>query len=341
MTRATSLLLGIALTASFATAQIRPAAASSPPLHDDAIGICMEGIAYPFPVKFLPVTLEGQSLRLAYMEVRPSRPNGHTALLLHGKNFYGSYWETTARALADAGYRVVIPDQIGFGKSSKPLIDYSFKTLATQTIRLLDQLGVNQTAVIGHSMGGMLAVRLALDHPERVTHLVLENPIGLEDYAKTIPAKTIEELVETEIAQTSDAYRKFVSNYHASPRSEIVEPFVDVRDRLTRSGDFPRWAHVAALTYRMIYDQPVRSEFPQISRPTLLVIGQTDRTAVGKIYVAPNVRDTLGNYPALGKAAAKDISGAKLVELDNVGHIPHLEAPDRFHDALLKFLQNP
>jgi pimeloyl-ACP methyl ester carboxylesterase len=112
-----------------------------------------------------------------------------------------------------------------------------------------------------------------------------------------------------------------------------------VRDRLTRSAEFPRWAHVAALTYQMIYEQPVRAEFSKIARPTLLIIGQTDRTAVGKMYAPPDVRKTLGNYPALGKAAAADISGAKLVELENVGHIPHLEAPDDFHPALIEFLQ--
>jgi len=89
----------------------------------------------------------------------------------------------------------------------------------------------------------------------------------------------------------------------------------------------------------MIYQQPVRHEFALLKLPALLVIGQEDRTAIGKDLVSPEVARTLGNYPALGKAAARDIPGAKLLELPSVGHIPHLQAMPAFHTALLKFLQ--
>jgi pimeloyl-ACP methyl ester carboxylesterase len=310
-------------------------------IPSDALGIAMEGEPYPFLVQFLPVEIEGQSLRLAYMDVQPEKSNGRSVLLLHGKNFYGSYWENTARVLADAGYRVIIPDQIGFGKSSKPIIHYTFDLLATQTAALLDHLGVTQVAVVGHSMGGMLAARFTLNHPDRVSRLILENPIGLEDYRLTIPPQTTLELYASEFRKSAADYRKYVSGYYAHPRAALVEPFVDVRDRLTRSAEFPRWAEVSALTYEMIYQQPVRAEFSKISRPTLLVIGQADRTAVGKAYAPPAVRKTLGNYPALGKAAAADIPDARLVEIDDVGHIPHLESPERFYEALLEFLKTP
>lgn len=305
----------------------------------NALGIAMEGVAYPFPVKFLPLQVRDEPVRLGYMDVAPTRePNGRAVLLLHGKNFYGSYWENTIRALSDAGYRVVVPDQIGFGKSSKPAATYSFESLAAQTAQLLDHLGVQTVAVVGHSMGGMLAVRFARSYPERTSQLILENPIGLEDYAQKVPRRSLQQLYENELNQTSDAFRSYVRAYYAEPRAELIEPFVSVRQRLTLSGEFPRWAMAAALTYQMIYEQPVRAEFHLIGCPTLLVIGQTDRTAVGKAAAPPDVRETLGNYPALGKAAAADIPKSRLVELDGVGHIPHLEAPERFHEALLSFL---
>jgi pimeloyl-ACP methyl ester carboxylesterase len=336
MKRVTRLCLAAALIAPSLFAQT-PAGPSTG-IHTDALGIAMENVPYPFLVRYFPTEIEGQPLRFAYMDVQPDKGNGHVVVLLHGKNFYGSYWENTVRALNDAGYRVIVPDQIGFGKSAKPLINYSFDLLAAQTAQLLDHLGIAQASIVGHSMGGMLAVRFTLNHPDRVRQLVLENPIGLEDYRLSVPPKTTRELYDNELAQTSDEYRKFVTAYYAQPRSGIVEPFVDVRDRLTRSAEFPRWAQVAALTYEMIYQQPVRADFPKISRSTLLIIGQTDRTAVGKNYAPPAIRKTLGDYPALGKAAAADIPGAKLVALESVGHIPHLEAPERFHEALLEFL---
>ena len=89
----------------------------------------------------------------------------------------------------------------------------------------------------------------------------------------------------------------------------------------------------------MIYQQPVRHEFNLIRTPTLFIIGQEDRTVVGGNYVSEEVRRTLGQYPQLGKQAARDIPGSKLVELQRVGHIPHLEATNEFHRAVQDFLR--
>lgn len=148
----------------------------------------LTGYAYPYEVRRRPLEVQGLSLCMAYMDVQPAEPNGHVVLLLHGKNFSGAYWQATAEALLARGYRVVMPDQIGFGKSSKPTaIQYSFSLLARSTSLLLDALGVERASVVGHSMGGMLAVRWATQYPERTDHLVLVNPIGLEDYRRTLP----------------------------------------------------------------------------------------------------------------------------------------------------------
>jgi pimeloyl-ACP methyl ester carboxylesterase len=153
------------------------------------------GFPYPYPVHFLPLTLEGEDLRLGYMDVASAGPpNGRTVVLLHGRNFPSSYWEPTIRALAGAGYRVVAPDQIGFGKSSKPGFAYSFDAMARATIALTDSLHVDRFDLVGHSMGGMLAGRLARAYGSRIDHLVLYSPIGLEDYRVYVPPVTDEEL---------------------------------------------------------------------------------------------------------------------------------------------------
>ncbi|MGW8379101.1 alpha/beta hydrolase [Streptomyces sp. ODS28] len=117
------------------------------------------------------------------------RAEGGSACGLHGKNFDGGAWEPTARTLSSQGYRVIVPDQIGFGRSGKPSVDYSFRMLAQNTVALLDHLGVRRTHVVGHSMGGMLATRFALDHPDRTGRLVLANPVGLEDYRVLVPPR--------------------------------------------------------------------------------------------------------------------------------------------------------
>jgi pimeloyl-ACP methyl ester carboxylesterase len=280
---------------------------------------------------------------MAYMDVQfqffAPPPRSGVVVLLHGKNFYGSYWENTINVLAAQGYRVIVPDQIGFGKSSKPDIHYSFDLLAANTAALLDELKIKKVAVVGHSMGGMLAVRFARNYPERTVQLVLENPIGLEDYRFKVPVRTTQDVYESELKNTSAAsHRAFLKTYFVQWKPEY-ESFVEVRTRVTLGGEYPRWAKAAALTYQMIYQQPVRHEFHLIESPTLLVIGQEDRTTLGRGAVSPGVLRTLGDYPKLGKEAARDIPNAKLVELPNVGHIPHLESPEKFHRALLDFLK--
>jgi pimeloyl-ACP methyl ester carboxylesterase len=303
----------------------------------------LENLPYPHPVHVFPVTIEGQELRMAYMDVAPAGPapepaNGQTVLLLHGKNFFGAYWAGTIRALSAAGYRVVVPDQIGFGKSPKADIHYSFELLAQTTKALLDSLGVTKATVVGHSMGGMLAVRYALLYPAATTRLVLENPIGLEDYRVKVPFTSVDVTTRGMTAPTREGLDRFYRTYFATWKSEYGL-WADLAWRATQSGEWPRAAKASALTYDMIYTQPVVQDLPRITVPTLLVIGQADRTTLGRGALSPEVLATLGRYPELGRRAKAAIPGAKLVELDGVGHVPHLETPERFHSELLAFLK--
>jgi pimeloyl-ACP methyl ester carboxylesterase len=302
------------------------------------LSISMEGYPYPYPVHLLPLNIQGQDLRMAYMDVKPeSNWNGRTVMLLHGKNFFGSYWRDNIRFLTDNGYRVVVPDQIGFGKSSKPEIYYSFHLLAANTKKLLDTLGVKQVVVVGHSMGGMLATRFALMYPEMVSQLVLENPIGLEDYRAIVPYASVEELYRNELNATEQGIRNYHKNYFVTWKPEYGEA-ANVALRWRASGEYPRLAMSSALTYEMIYTQPVCHEFQEIKAKTLVVIGQSDRTVVGKARVKKELLPFAGQYPQLGRRTAKLIPNSTLVEVPNCGHIPHLEAKDTFQKALLSFL---
>jgi pimeloyl-ACP methyl ester carboxylesterase len=314
-----------------------PVAAVTPAA--EPLGISIEGFPYPFPVRMLPLTIEGQDLRMAYMDVAPTGPpSGKVVLLLHGKNFPGAYWAETIRTLAAAGHRVVVPDQIGFGRSSKPDIHYAFELLAQSTRKLLDTLEIPRVAVVGHSMGGMLAARFALMYPQSTSGLVLENPIGLEDYREKVPYTGVDATYRTMLSPTREGLDRFYRSYFATWR-ESFGTWSDLAWRQTLGGEWPRGARASALTYEMIYTQPVVQDLPRLAVPTLLVIGQADRTTLGRGALPPDVLATMGRYPELGKRAARAIPGARLVELDGVGHIPHLEAPERFHAALVDFLR--
>jgi pimeloyl-ACP methyl ester carboxylesterase len=326
-------LLGaiLSLIASFA------AGAESAPPSREPLGIAMEGYDYPYPVNFFDLKIEGQDLRMAFMDVQAVGAEKGVVVLFHGKNFFGAYWKETIPVLTKAGYRVIVPDQIGFGKSSKPDIHYSFHLLAENTKRLLDSLGIKKAAVAGHSMGGMVATRFALMYPEFTTKLVLEDPIGLEDYKEKAPSVSTEKIYEAQLAQTEEKITSYMRAYFANPKPEYDE-YARVQVRQMASGEYRRLAWSAALTTQMIYEQPVAHEFALVKPPTLLVIGQQDRTAIGKDRVAPEVAATMGNYPELGRKVAKQIPNAKLVEIEQCGHIPHFEQPGKWHRAVLEFL---
>ena len=303
------------------------------------LSISMEGYPYPYPVSFLSLSIEGQELRMAYMDVAPAgQANGRSVVLLHGKNFFGAYWKETIDVLSKNGYRVVVPDQLGFGKSARPDIHYSFHLFAANTKKLLDTLGIKQAAIVGHSMGGMVAARFALLYPDTVSALVLENPIGLEDYRELVPYISLEEAYQNELKATEEGIRKYIRGYFVTWKPEYEE-YANVAIRMRKSGEYPRQALSSALTYQMIYEQPVCHEFPDIKARTLLIIGQSDRTVVGKARMKKELVRLAGNYPELGRKTARLIPRAALVEIQNAGHIPRFEFPARYHEELLRFLE--
>jgi pimeloyl-ACP methyl ester carboxylesterase len=305
------------------------------------LGIALEEYPYPWPVHFLPLVIEGQELRMAYMDVPPAGvSNGRAVVLMHGKNFGGYYWREVAQALSVEGYRVIVPDQIGWGKSSKPEIRYSFQLLAANTAHLLDTLGIKTVAVVGHSTGGMLAVRFTLMYPERVTQLVLEDPIGLEDYRVLIPAQTDETLYRAELANTdAEKIRAFYAHYFVHPQPEMYEPLAEVQIRVTLSGEYPRWAKASALAYQMLYQQPVRYEYRYLRPPTLVIVGEKDHAVPLASYAPAEARARMGNFVELGRAAVKEIPHGTLVVVPDCGHIPHIEKPEEFKEALMGFLR--
>jgi len=294
-------------------------------------------------VQFLDLKSQNQDMKMAYMDVQPQKPNGKTVTLLHGKNFNGAYWKTTIDALTREGYRVIVPDQIGFGKSSKPAgYQFSFQQLAQNTKAILDTLKIDKTYLLGHSMGGMLAARFTLMYPATVEKLILENPIGLEDWKLVAPYTSIDINYQKELAASYGTAQKYqLEFYYDNKWKPEYDEWVYLLTGWVKDPAYPAVAMNNARTSDMIFTQPVLYEFQNIRVPTLLIIGTRDRTAIGKNNVKDKaVRDKMGLYQILGKETKKKIPNAKLVELENIGHLPHIEAFERFIVPLKAFLKD-
>lgn len=315
------------------------ASAATVPARADPM---LADVSYGRPVQHFGFTGQNQTLDMAYLDVMPAKPNGRTAVLLHGKNFCAGTWETTIRALTGAGYRVIAPDQVGFCKSSKPeRYQYGLHTLAANTHDLLARLKVEKPVIVGHSMGGMLAMRYALQYPADVSRLVLVNPLGLEDWrAKGVPNTTVDKLYAAELKTTRASIKAYQqSTYYAGQWRADYDRWVDMLASMYAGQDGAIVAWNQALTSDMVFNQPVIHEIQRISAPTVLMIGEKDNTAIGKNRADPVLRATLGDYPRLARAAAARIGGARLIAYPEYGHSPQVQAPQRFNADLIRALE--
>jgi len=296
--------------------------------------ITCEECPYPYPSSYLPLNLYGEDVRIAYMDVAPEgQPNGHTVVLLHGNNFAGFYFGVVIDALRREGFRVIVPDQIGYGRSSKPIIPYDLTDMARNTRTILKSLNIDKAMIVGHSMGGMLAARFATQYPEIVERLVLLNPIGLTDTRFSRPLGDPEEAYKRTLASTYQTIRASLMRYVAhkpSAWNENFETYARIRYAWTLSADWPRLARVQTLINNVIYLDPVVYDWAHIQATTLVYGGS---------------EDMLSGSPAAFQEGMKRIAvtipngKARLQLLPGLGHVPFIEDPAQSLPPLVSFLK--
>jgi len=298
---------------------------ANPPAEWSAVSINMEDVPYPHPVQFLDLTLYGQSVRMAYMDVVPTgSPNGRTVVLLHGASYFALYWADTMEALREAGFRVVAVDLLGWGRSSKPIMPYSLHMHAANVRQLLATLDVPRAAVVGHSMGGMVASRFAFMYPDVTTHLGMVNPIGLTD---TRAGRGWQEpSMGGGLVNLQEVYERNVRlerNRVVEWKPEFLE-FVRIRYGWTMSSEWPRLEAVQALNNNARSIDTIVHDWPHITARATVFAGEEDGP----------------NYPDLARNAAAAMQNGEVVLFPDVGHNPHLEAPELFQPALIRFLES-
>jgi pimeloyl-ACP methyl ester carboxylesterase len=295
-----------------------------PPAGIQPMSINAEDVPYPYPVQYLELSLYGQDVRMAYMDVAATgTPNGRTVVLLHGMNWFGEYFGPVIDVLTREGFRVIAPDQVGFGRSSKPIIPYTLNDHAANTKAILDRLGIGSAAILGHSMGGMIATRFAFAYPETTSHLVIVNQIGLIDSRIGRPPRRLEEVYQTSLHRDYESIRTTFERYFVTWKPEY-ERYVNIQYAWTLSGDWPRLAMVRALNSQMIVQDPVVYDRPHIKAKTLFLSGAED---------GPDFRK-------LAKWIVDTIPHAELHLIDHAGHNPFMEAPDEFFPPLVAFLKS-
>ena len=299
---------------------------AEPPADWGPISINMEEIEYPHPVHFLNLNLYGQDVRIAYMDVPPvGPPNGRTVVFLHGGSYYGWYWKEQIEALRNEGFRVVVKDRLGWGKSSKPILPYSISLHASNTARVLEHLGISEAAVVGHSIGGQMATRFAFLYPGMTTHLVLVNAVGLTDNRAGRGFRPMSGEIEVD-ADPQEVYESGVRTdlrRYVNWRPQFME-HLRIRYGQALSGEWPRLRYVRSLGGNLRSVDSVVNDWPHIQTKAMVLGGEEDGP----------------NFPENARRAAESLPNAELVLIPNVGHNPHEEVPEIVNAELIRFLSS-
>jgi pimeloyl-ACP methyl ester carboxylesterase len=257
---------------------------------------------------------------------------GVPLLFVHGLSSYAAYWEYQLPHYAER-YRVIAVDLPGYGASDRPDAPYTPPWFADVLVGFMDTLDLPSATVVGHSMGGQIALTLALDHPERVDRLVLSAPAGFERFsdgeARLIEAYWTEDRA---LHSREDEVRASFQAAVFNRRDDGVERLIEERVRLGRHPTFRGTSVAVSRSISGMMRYPVLDRLDQITAPTLIVFGTDDR-------MIPNPLLHGGRTRAIAEAGAAAIPGAELVMLPGAGHTAHHDAPDAFHAAVDDFLQ--
>jgi pimeloyl-ACP methyl ester carboxylesterase len=312
--------------ASAAFAQSEPPA--EPPADWGVTAVDFSNVPYPYPVEFLDVEVYGNPLRMAYMDLAPAgTPNGQTVVLFHGFNFASYAFGHSMGILSNAGFRTIAIDRLGFGRSSKPIMHYNFHVFARTTKDLLDHLGIERAAILGHSQGGMVAARFGMTYPETASHVIFVNQIGMSD---SRPGNEWEEPTYERERPTPQAYyRQILAGqmryYVQGWRPEYLQ-WVEAPFGLIYSADFDRWNEVRGLLSQAMWEDPVVYDWQHISSKALVIGGADD----------PLSRD----FAAEARRVAESLQNAELLLYPGIGHNPQFEHSDQFHADLIRFLRS-
>jgi pimeloyl-ACP methyl ester carboxylesterase len=296
------------------------------PAHWGAVSANFEEIPYPYPVKFLSLKRFGEDMRMAYMDVPPSgRSNGQTILWQHGMNFYSEAYTPTLGVLSEAGFRVLAVDRIGYGKSSKPIVPYNFNFVAANMKSLLDELGIDEVAIVGHSMGGMVVSRFAMLYPDITTHVVMVNQIGLTDQRQGRPWS--DPFASDVGVSTYQSILRGHLNYFPQAWPPAHLEFVRRQYGQTMSGEWPRLAMVRRLQGGMLYNDPVVYDWQHITTKALVIGGEED--------------GLVADFPGLANNVNNELQNSTILLYPGIGHAPQIEIiPDQFHADLIRFLES-
>ncbi len=283
-------------------------------------------LQYPYPVKMADL---GDGIRLAYVDEGKSE---EPILFLHGLGSYLPAWQKNIRDLRDQ-FRCIAVDLPGYGKSSKGLFPFTMEFYADVIVKFMDALNIPRATIAGHSMGGQIAMVMALKYPERVSRLILVSPAGFELFTPGEKA-WLKEVMTPEFVQLTPVQQiraNVVSNFYNMPKD--AEFMVTDRIALRDARDFLKYCYAVSKSVAGMVDQPVFEVLEKISQPTLILFGENDNLIPNRILHGGRTRD-------IAEIGHAKIPNSRLVMIPRCGHFLQFEKPEIFNQAITRFLKD-
>ena len=270
-------------------------------------------------------TLQVKGERLAYLDVGEGRP----VIVIHG--FGGSMWQWEHQQVPlSREFRLLTPDLIGSGLSAKPDIEYRPDEMLDYFVAFMDALNIQRAALVGNSMGAGLAIGMALEHPDRVSKLVLIDGFPA-NVRERLTSPSIQRALDTPAPSWLASFGNWLFGglLIESVLKEMVHdpalltPAVVERSNRNRQRPGVMRPLMTARGALPLWETGYAKRIGQIRHPTLIVWGEEDRV-----------------FPiAVGEDLHRTITPSSLVRIPNAGHIPQWEQPDLVNPAMIDFLR--
>ncbi|MDZ7659582.1 alpha/beta fold hydrolase [Fodinibius sp.] len=281
---------------------------------------------YPYSVQYQQLE-EGQ--KVAYVDIG----EGEAIILIHGLGSYIPAWKRTIPALTEK-YRVIALDLPGFGKSTKDVDAYSISFFAKTVADLQDSLGIEKATWAGHSMGSQIALRAALDYPDKISKLVLLAPAGFETFTEQEGAMMRNFVTPRSIKATPDSLirQTFRATFFDFPKE--AQFMIEDRVAIRSAENFDGYARAYAESVQAMLDGPVFEELSDIDKQALIIFGKQD-------MLIPN-RQFHGNLSTekVAESGHKQLPNSQLKMIDKAGHFVHFEQPEIVNTEILNFLNS-
>jgi pimeloyl-ACP methyl ester carboxylesterase len=315
-----------------------PSYASRPPLaYEDLAYESVDG--EPWPIGYVEVEdvrkhyKLGKSVRVAYVELNPR--GKRTVVFLHGLGSYLKFWQYQLDLFARRGYRVIAIDMLGYGKSDKPAsFPYTMPSMARVVRSVLTQLDIKKPVLVGHSMGGQVALSFALSYPKELAALVLTAPAGFEEFGDGEKRWLTRVFTVPLVAGAGeyDVWGSIRYNNFYRWRDEF-NWLVEERVRTGKNAQFGSYAYANVKSVRgLAHNEYVRKNLDKVRAATLIVHGDRDR-------LIPNQFMHGGTTRGIMEYGHEHIRGSTLLTLEGCGHMVQMDCADEYNAAVLEFLR--